>query len=177
MGNIPKNYAGLLPRVLAFAADYLIIAVYLTLVSGVGFWVSANRPILSETLFGAPGRAQLIGFVLITLPVTLYFAYFESSPRQATWGKRRLGLEVTDLPGHRLTFGRALLRTTLKFIPWELAHTLIWRSAFATAESPILTIGLFMVWLLVMANGVAIWRFPTHQALYDQLTGTVVLKK
>lgn len=166
----------LLPRVLAFAADYLFIAFYLALLSGVGFWVSANRPLLSETLFGAPGRAQLIGFVLITLPVTLYFAYFESSPRQATWGKGWLGLKVTDLAGQRLTFVRALLRTIGKFIPWELAHTLIWRSAFAPSESPIFTIGFFVVWLIVIANGVAIWRSPTSQAVYDWVAGTVVVK-
>jgi len=37
----------------------------------------------------------------------LYFALLESGPAQATYGKRVLGLRVTDMAGERIGFGRA----------------------------------------------------------------------
>lgn len=37
----------------------------------------------------------------------LYFALMESGPRQATLGKRAMGLRVTGLDGGPITFGRA----------------------------------------------------------------------
>jgi uncharacterized RDD family membrane protein YckC len=40
----------------------------------------------------------------------------ESSSRQATVGKIALGIEVTDLEGNRLSFGRALGRNLAKII-------------------------------------------------------------
>jgi uncharacterized RDD family membrane protein YckC len=46
----------------------------------------------------------------------LYFAVMESSPWQATLGKKLLGLYVTDIHGQRLTFGRATGRTLAKYL-------------------------------------------------------------
>lgn len=46
-------------------------------------------------------------FFLLQLASWLYFATFESSPWQATPGKKVLGLRVTDLEGGRLSFIRA----------------------------------------------------------------------
>jgi uncharacterized RDD family membrane protein YckC len=37
----------------------------------------------------------------------LYFAKLESGPQQSTYGKRVMGLRVTDLTGQRISFGRA----------------------------------------------------------------------
>jgi len=46
----------------------------------------------------------------------LYFAIFESSPRQATPGKMMLGIFVTDIYGRRISFLRALGRTLGKVL-------------------------------------------------------------
>lgn len=46
----------------------------------------------------------------------LYFATMESSPWQATLGKRALGMAVTDLAGNRISFGRATGRLFASFI-------------------------------------------------------------
>ncbi len=46
----------------------------------------------------------------------LYFAIMESSSHQATVGKIALGIQVTDLAGNRLSFGRALGRNLAKII-------------------------------------------------------------
>src|SRR5688500_20006548 len=89
-----KTYAGLWKRAGAFALDYIIILGYLLAV--------VLLALLANTLFGANQwlfanrmRAQFVAFLLVTLPITLYFAISESSPRQATWGKQRLKLKVT----------------------------------------------------------------------------------
>lgn len=58
----------------------------------------------------------------ITLPVIAYWSLTESSARQATLGKRWLGLQVTDQAGKRLPFGQALLRAVVKFLPFEIGH-------------------------------------------------------
>jgi len=42
-----------------------------------------------------------------------------------------MGLRVIRTDGARLSKTRALSRTVLKFIPWELTHTLIWQIRFA----------------------------------------------
>ena len=113
---------------------------------------------------------------MLTLPVALYFALLESSSWQATWGKRRRGLKVMGTNGERLTRTRAIGRTLLKFIPWELAHTCIWQISFAPQEpSPLITLGFVLVWLLIGANIVKLWLSPTHQTLYDRLAGTYVI--
>ena len=39
--------------------------------------------------------------------VWLYYALMESSERQATLGKRAVGIKVTDLEGNQISFGRA----------------------------------------------------------------------
>lgn len=119
---------------------------------------------------------QLLGFVLVTLPVGLYFALLEAAPSQATWGKARMRLRVVGLQGERPRLRRSLTRTTWKFVPWELAHTCVWQLTFTPEALPPLAVaGLVLVWLLVGANALSIWRRADHRALYDLLAGTAVI--
>ena len=64
---------------------------------------------------------------MITLPVSLYFIICESSKWQGTFGKRKMGIYVVNHFGQRIGFARSTLRTTIKFLPWEVAHFGIWR--------------------------------------------------
>lgn len=175
---IKRSYARLGVRVTAFALDYIIIAGYLIFVVAIGIVVNTFFPTVSHRLFSNPLSGQITGFLIITLPVSLYFILFESSAWQATWGKRRKGLQVTRTDGSRLTILRASSRTLLKFIPWELAHTCVWQISFARqAPSPMITVGFVLVWILVGANIVSLWISPTNQTLYDWLAGTYVVVK
>ncbi|MHC4113249.1 MAG: RDD family protein [Planctomycetota bacterium] len=175
--QITQSYAGLWARVLAFAFDYLAIALYLIVISAVSLTVQLVFPKIVPMFFNNPLSAQIITFCLITLPISLYFVLFESSPRQATWGKRRQGLKVIGTNGERLTRAHAIGRTVLKFIPWELAHTCIWQVSLARQEpSPMITAGFVLVWILIGANVVMLWISPKHQTLYDWLAGTYVVK-
>lgn len=171
-----KIYAGFWRRVGAFALDYAIILVYLGAITLFSLLMSSLFDI-NQWLFTDRVRAQLTGFLMITLPVTLYFVLSESSIRQATWGKRRLGLKVTGTDGNRISFWRSVARTGLKFIPWELAHTLIWQISFTPNQfSTWINAGFFTVYLLIGANIAALIFRKDRQTLYDFLAGTYVVR-
>jgi len=61
-------------------------------------------------------NASLIGYAVGFFVLIFYYAGMESSPWQATPGKRLIGLTVTDMNGKRISFGRALIRLFMKVI-------------------------------------------------------------
>ncbi len=83
----------------------------------------------------------------IQLGAMLYFPLAECSERQATFGKRAMGLRVTNLQGGRISFLRACERSLAKI------------ASYLT-----LMIG------FLMANFTA-----KHQALHDMIAGTLVI--
>jgi len=175
--NEERVPAGFWVRILAFAWDYLPIAAYLGLLVGAGVIADRMWQPLANVLFGTPLSGEASGFLLITLPVGLYFALSEASQRQATWGKRRMCLRVTDRAGRRLSHARSLGRTALKFVPWELAHACIWQVSFAAdRSSPVYVTGFSLVWLLVAANVVSMLGDPRRRTLYDRIAGTLVVR-
>ena len=164
-------------RGLAFLVDYLVIAVWIAVVVGVGFWLRAAAPDLAGSLFGDPLTAEATGFVALTLPVGLYFALSEAGPRGATLGKRRLGIRVIGDGGSAVSLGRSVLRTVLKLAPWELSHAIIWRYASpGSAPDAVLTAGLVVVWGLIGANLAAALLDDRRRSLYDRLSGTSVVR-
>jgi len=171
-----KTYAGFWPRVKAFALDYIIILCYLAALT-LFFLLINSLSGITEWLFSDRIRAQLTGFFLITLPVSLYFALSESSNQQATWGKKRMGLVVTDTTRARISLWRSLARTFLKFIPWELSHILIWQINFAPqSNSALINYGFILVYLLIGLNIASLLMTKKHQTLYDLLAKTYVTK-
>ena len=128
-----------------------------------GFWLRAGAIIID--FIGLFIVNFIISFVLVTILgqraggalgnivsiVTnwLYFAYMESSPNQATFGKMVVGLRVTDLNGNRIGFGQATGRHFGKIV-----------SGF------ILAIGFIMAGFT-----------ERKQALHDLMASTLVLKK
>jgi uncharacterized RDD family membrane protein YckC len=171
------SYAGLHTRIIAFLFDYIILAAYLLLIIGLGAAMNAFFPQAARSLFSTAFSSQLTGFLLVTLPISLYFAISESSRWQASWGKRRRGLRVVDLAGRRIRFPRSLARTLLKFIPWELSHFLIWQVNFMPDDSSAwVTAGFILVWLLVAGSAIRVWMSETKQSFHDWITGTFVVE-
>jgi len=170
-----NHYAGFWRRAAAFALDYILILGYLLGIVFVSLLVNTFVG-AHQWLFADRVRAQLIAFLLVTLPITLYFAGSESSARQATWGKQRLKLKVANHHGRRIHFWRALGRTLLKFVPWEISHTLIWQIYFSPqTESVWISYGFVLVYLLIGLNLVSLVTSKTRQTLYDFLTNTYVI--
>lgn len=167
-------------RLLAFALDYLLIAAYLITLAAASLAILAT-PVRARFLaiWSNAWSAELAGFLLLTTPVILYFALFESSPAGATLGKRRLHVRVTSLDGHPLSFERALVRSLIKFLPWEMAHFTIWHyvnGAAGHASPPgWTTITLAAVYLLVAAYLVSLFIGNAHRTIYDRAAGSRVV--
>lgn len=157
-------------RIAAFLLDYLPIAAYLGVLAGV---VAAVPDIAG--VFANRISAQVAGILLVTLPVTFYFALSESSAAQASWGKARIGLKVIDRHGQRIGFARSLARTLLKFVPWEISHTLVWETAFNPVLDVVTLYGMIAaIYAILGANALSVAMTKTRQTLYDLLCGARV---
>ena len=176
-----RSPAGLRLRIIAFSLDYVLICGYIVFLAAVSTLVRRG-PLRHrvDSLFVTPTRRDLVAFVTLILPVMLYFAYYESSPQRATWGKRTWGLQVVDVHGKRLSRARALTRAALKFLPWQVAHTSLFHipgwPMTATSVPPAAQVGLGLVWVMVGAYVVSMMTSKHHQTLYDQLLGSIVIQ-
>lgn len=107
-------------RLSAFAIDWCTFALWAAAVFAVVWW--ANDGELSPPA-PSPWRNQAYGALFTTVPLLAWFALWERSASGATPGKRLLGIRVTTDPGRAMTLPRALLRSAVKLLPWELGHT------------------------------------------------------
>jgi uncharacterized RDD family membrane protein YckC len=157
---LPAPYAGFWLRVVAYLIDYAVMSVVFGVIFAIAF-ATAGAGMFHRFAQGGYDRAAnplfpaaMLGIILILLPVTvvitwLYFAWMESSQRQATLGKMALGLFVTDMQGRRISFARATGRFFAKFIT-----------------------GLTFFIGYIMAGFT-----ERKQALHDMIAGCLVLKK
>lgn len=151
----PIGYAGFWLRFVAWLIDAIIlwfVSFFITLPivaeSGLRNVLLNHPPQTPEEMLAFMGTFSKI-IVLGIVVKWLYYALLESSSWQATIGKKTLGLEVTDMAGHRISFGRATGRFFGKII-----------SGF------ILMIG------YIMAGFTA-----QKQALHDMMAGCLVMRK
>ena len=151
----PIAYAGFWLRFVAFIIDTIVLYFVGTIITlpflasmGIRGIMRGHVPMSAEEwmpFLGAFIRLALIRTVLNWL----YYALLESSSWQATLGKKALGLEVTDLEGRRISFGRATGRFFAKII-----------------SALILWIGFIMAGFT-----------EKKQALHDMIAGTLVIRK
>jgi uncharacterized RDD family membrane protein YckC len=88
--------AGLMLRFKAFMMDYIFIFMYLALL------LSANvllLPSLQNFFISSLAIAQFTGFLLVTLPVSLYFIVSDSRLFGQSFGKKKMGIRVVDRKG------------------------------------------------------------------------------
>jgi uncharacterized RDD family membrane protein YckC len=148
-----SEYASFWRRLGATMIDGLLVGAVnnvLQSVSGVGKH-------LQEVILEDPSDIDIQNIISIAGPIwalgigiqIAYFAYFESSEKQATFGKQALGLVVTDMNGDRITFGKAVIRYFAKFLS-----------------------------ALILMIGYIMQPFTEKkQALHDMIAGTLVFKK
>jgi uncharacterized RDD family membrane protein YckC len=144
-------YAGFWLRFVAVVIDFVILSVAMGVPFAIifGGMFSASRGINPpDVMAGAAGTVVLFELVGVVVQ-WFYFALMESSAWQATLGKKALGLEVVDLEGRRVSFGRATGRYFAKII-----------------SGMILGIGYFMAGFT-----------EKKQALHDMIAGSLVIKK
>lgn len=154
---------------LAGVVDLWVVLAWAAVGGGVYFVLRAL-----DRVPATPVAEDTVGFLTLVLPVTATLAVQEASRHQSTIGKRRLGLIVTSTTGARLTLGRSLARSGLKFLPWQMAHTGVFHLV-SGATDPIfmgLAIG---AQLLVLGNVAVLLLHPEHRAIHDLLAGTMVI--
>lgn len=135
-------YGGFWLRFVAYLLDSLILGLPLSFLIGllmaivIAFTgVAAIIPSSDDHSPNNPALAafslaiiviELIMFVVLLSAGWLYYALLESGPGQATYGKRIMGLRVTDMTGTRISFGHASGRFFGKiitgFIPFAIGY-------------------------------------------------------
>lgn len=158
-----------LRRLVAFAIDCGLLAVYAAMLFAVSPFL---RPFFTSSAYSA----ELTGFLLLTLPFGLYCAVCEASSWSATIGKRVMKLRVVDSnTGKRIRFSRSLLRSTVKFLPWELAHFAIWHAFVFVSSLQYVAMGvLTLSYILMIIYVVGLIRIP-HRTMYDRIAATKVV--
>jgi uncharacterized RDD family membrane protein YckC len=149
-------YAGFWLRFVALIIDGLLLyfvsmILFLPFAASTGMGMRGmmtGRPPDPQAIF--PMIHALLRLALLrTVLHWLYYSLLESSAWQGTLGKKALGLEVTDLDGNRISFGRATGRFFAKIIS---------------------TIILFIGYIMAGFT-------EKKQALHDILAGTLVIRK
>jgi uncharacterized RDD family membrane protein YckC len=92
-------------------------------------WLKPSLAIIGAgvTFDNAALMLMLLTPVVEMCIIWLYHAIMESSPWQATLGKKICGIVVTGVNGERISFGRASLRTFAKcitFLPYFVIHAI-----------------------------------------------------
>ncbi|OOG60709.1 transporter [Rhodanobacter sp. B05] len=123
-----EDHAGFWKRVAAYILDAIVMFIPQMLISK-AMGGDAAQETMKQAMLAAPGDMHAIlaaysqyystmatPMLITTAMVWLYFAICESSPWQGTLGKLALGIRVTDLQGHRISFPHALVRYLAKFL-------------------------------------------------------------
>jgi uncharacterized RDD family membrane protein YckC len=143
---VQLNYAGFWIRFAGWFIDAIVL--------GVANWVfgSLMAPLLATATNGKSPAWGLLSVVLtVQISVAwLYVALMQSSTKQATLGQMATNLQVTDLQGRRISFGRA----TGRYFATIISGLLCYIGGF-----------LFNLWT------------ERKQTLHDLIAGTVVITK
>ena len=174
------EYAGFGKRLKAFALDYLIILAYIVLMAGVNFGVILKGRALEDIspLFASPIAKDALAFLTLILPVILYFTLQEGSPRYGTWGKRKAGIRVVNANGGALTKLQAFVRSIVKFLPWQIAHTSIYQIKEVVPggpSEPFDITGFVLVYMLVGIYISSALISKKHRTPYDWISRSYVI--
>ncbi len=166
------QYAGVDRRIAAYLVDVLLV---FAVISGIqyGLWRLTGGFPFDRLQTGL--QLELWVLLSVSLPTWLYFAVSESSDRQATFGKRLFRLRVTGLADEPIGFIRALVRTIIKLIPWELAHfTVLVPVPWWSDPDPAPRLSLIVVYILLGLYLIPMFFTWQQRSVHDFLAGTVV---
>jgi uncharacterized RDD family membrane protein YckC len=148
------QFAGFWRRLLAAIIDGLILYFIYLIIFYLIIFILAFIAVLMLSLslggLATTDETMKIGSSVVSiLTVWFYFPIMESSATQGTVGKMTLGIIVTDLNGHRISFGRATGRDFGKILSGLISN-----------------IGFLMIAVT-----------EKKQGLHDMIAGTLVVRK
>ena len=109
--NFGRRAVAMLIDTAIFGIPYLVMIAIFGALAGL-LAGEAEEETISSVLTIGNCLIQILGLTAFWL----YYALMESSPWQATLGKRALSIVVTDLDGNRISFGRATARYWAKLL-------------------------------------------------------------
>jgi uncharacterized RDD family membrane protein YckC len=171
---------GFFRRVAALLLDYALILGWMAIVAAISAGIALAAGGYADWLAWGTAVAQLLGFVVLVLPVGIYLFVTESSARQATVGKRVLRMRVVTRDGSRAPAWRILVRTVVKLLPWEIAHFFVWHTVAAASGDgvfpPWLIAGLIVADVLPVAYVLTVLLEPQRRGPHDLVAGTRVVR-
>ena len=164
-----KRTATAVQRIVAYLIDYGVMVCFIGINAAASF-------VLPSAWFNSPASSHLVGFLGLTVPVWLYFSLTEASPWQGSVGKKVRGLSVGHhRTGDRLTWKQSFLRSGIKFLPWELAHTFIWR--LGVWPDWVTSTGMTIALLLMLLSIAPAFFTTTRQTVWDWVAQTAVYQQ
>ncbi|QUW20278.1 RDD family protein [Sporosarcina sp. Marseille-Q4063] len=162
-------------RLKAFLIDYVLIFAYLVLLVVLNIFLF---PSIQELFQGSLITAQFMGFLMVTLPISIYFIVCDSVIGGQSIGKKKMGIRVVDANGKALSIPRAIFRTVLKFFPWELSHFLVYRMVAIGDEAVPISYSLIggVIYALIFVYILTTIFTKNKQSLYDIIAKTYVIK-
>lgn len=165
------KYASFFKRFIASSIDGIILIIFNAIALG-------REP--DEVATFQVGMYYILGIIINWL----YFALLESSSIQGTFGKKILGIAVTDTHGNKISFGRATARYFAKVIGVAilLAGSLLAVIGQSTGgdDSPYLAVGglLIIIGFLIFTIGYLMALFTAEkQALHDIIARCLVINE
>ena len=157
-------------RLLAGLIDLGLMLAWVLLVAAIGvpLYLSGQTRALGSLAL------NLVGLVLVVLPVTVALTVMECGRYEATPGKLKLGLRVrVDPTGERITWQRSVLRNLLKLgIPWSLGH--LAAIGVASGGGVDAQIGAIASMAVPIAYVISLF-IGDGRTIYDRLAGTMVI--
>jgi len=157
--------------------DWFCILVWVAITAAVGV------PLYLSGVTHSVGAvaSNLVAALMTVVPATFVLSVLESSPREASIGKRTRHLRVVDaVTGSRVSFRRSILRNTLKIgVPWTIGHAAVFSIVQAGGSRPVpVSVWLLTVVAYVLPIMYVVFLFVGQgRTPYDLISSTVVIQE
>ncbi len=178
MAAHPQNqYASVGRRVLSYCAEVILLFACVLLFQGLLVVLRLN-PLVNSVLSGSglsKGVYHLWLLGTVDLPLVIYYAGTLASSAQATLLMRRFGLRLESVSGKPVGFRRALVRTAVMLIPFEVNHFfLVWANTPEGVPNQ-LSLQYAVVGAFILAYVFTAAWSQRRQSVHDWVAGTVVV--
>ncbi len=150
----------------------LDVVILFAILARLGLWI--QRALGLDLAQTGPEVARVILWNF-SLPAWLYFTISDQSTHGATLGTRLVKLRVSGIKNKPVSPWRALLRTAVKLLPWEMVHFF----GFALSSdffqlTVVQTVGLFLANVLTIFYAILFLFTRGRRSVYDFAAQTVV---
>lgn len=171
------RYASIGTRVFSYVAEVFLLFAGVLLLQGLLIVLRLN-PLVQSVLSGSGlsrGVYHMWLLGTIDLPLILFYTGTLGSSAQATLMMRWLGLRLERVGGAAVGFRRALIRTVVMLIPFEVNHVfMVWANSPEGIPNR-LSLQYAVVGTMILAYVTASALSPRRQSLHDRVAGTVVV--